>query len=110
MINMQWSHTVKSLTYIICRILRSEIFFLLQEQHSKMTAMLLGVSFSFIVLVIPVSILHSMATFSGFNPFMSTDHSMVTTREVITTLEQVLYLNIIHTNSAIISVYIYIFM
>jgi hypothetical protein len=56
-----------------------------------MTAMLLGVSFTFILLVIPVSIMHSVATFSGVNPFISRDPTIVIVREVIMTLEQINY-------------------
>ncbi|KAK2140932.1 hypothetical protein LSH36_1201g00044 [Paralvinella palmiformis] len=62
-----------------------------QDTSSLLSAMLIGISFAFFVLVTPISVLHALTVYKGVNLFHTTDYVLVIVREVAMTTEQLNY-------------------
>ncbi|XP_067665030.1 galanin-like G-protein coupled receptor npr-9 [Haliotis asinina] len=62
-----------------------------EDETNKTTAMLLGVTFAFFILVTPISIAHNIAFTLGVNFFESKDFKMVVVRETLQVMEQINY-------------------
>ncbi len=63
----------------------------MEAKTARMTGMLLGVSIAFLILVVPVSIMHVVSVFKGVNLFTTSDPVISVVREVVSTMEQLNY-------------------